>query len=366
MRSLLLSLFSLLFAATLAAQERTVRIGVLGIFHTKQFTLAPPPGGSLVLTAAGNTLILESQLHAAPARIRLAQGDLVLEANGQTFHASEIRVAARDAGPAEFLLGVPGKLTRPFRGLLEFRASGAELLAIVTMDLETAVASIVQAESAPGTSPEALRAQAVVSRSYLLAVRGRHSEFDFCDLTHCQFLREPPPAGSPAQLAATATRGLVLAWQGQPIAAMFTRSCPGHTLTPADVGLPGGPYPYSSVECELCRKDPVRWTRQLSLHDAAQLLLDGEAGRLALGRRLGWDAVPGNGYSIRREGDLAILDGIGQGHGIGFCQRGAKFMAESGSGFRAILAHYFPGAVILALPSNSISPPPPVASSTPR
>lgn len=363
MRAFLLSCLSLLLAATLSAQERTVRIGVLGIFHTKQFTLAPPPGGSIVLTAAGNTLIFDAPLRGAPARVRLAQGELLLEANGQTLRAAEIRVAARDAGPATFLLGVPGKLTRAYRGLLEFRASGAELLAIVTMDLESAVASIVQAESTPGTSPEALKAQAIVSRSYLVAARGRHSEFDFCDLTHCQFLREPPPVDSPAQLATTATRALVLAWQDQPIAAMFTRSCPGRTLTPADVGLPAGPYPYSSVECDICRKDPVRWTRQLSLHDAAQLLLDGEAGRLALGRRLGWDAVPGNGYSIRREGDLAILDGVGQGHGIGLCQRGAKSMAESGSDFRAILAHYFPNATVLPLPSNPpVSPP---ASSAP-
>ena len=49
---------------------------------------------------------------------------------------------------------------------------------------------------------------------------------------------------------------------------------------------------------------------------------------------------------IGREGDTVILDGVGQGHGIGLCQRGAKGMAESGASFREILSHYFPNTTL--------------------
>jgi len=37
-----------------------------------------------------------------------------------------------------------------------------------------------------------------------------------------------------------------------------------------------------------------------------------------------------------------VLEGVGQGHGVGFCQRGARAMAEEGADFRTILQHYFP------------------------
>jgi stage II sporulation protein D len=52
---------------------------------------------------------------------------------------------------------------------------------------------------------------------------------------------------------------------------------------------------------------------------------------------------------MRKEGEQAILRGVGQGHGIGLCQAGAKAMAEEGADFREILAHYYPKTVIITL-----------------
>ena len=39
-----------------------------------------------------------------------------------------------------------------------------------------------------------------------------------------------------------------------------------------------------------------------------------------------------------------VLEGKGWGHGVGLCQIGAAEMAAEGYGYRAILAHYYPGA----------------------
>ena len=137
-------------------------------------------------------------------------------------------------------------------------------------------------------------------------------------------------------------------FQDKPFAAMFSRSCGGRTLTPSDVGLPGSEYPYFSVLCDFCYRNPSRWARKLSPKDAA-LLAKGESGRLAVDRRLGWNAVPSNNFTSREEDGQVILEGAGQGHGIGLCQRGAKAMAGTGSGFRQILDHYFPNTALLPL-----------------
>src|SRR6202000_2046790 len=144
------------------------------------------------------------------------------------------------------------------------------LIPVISMDLETAVASAVQAESAPNAPLEALKAQAVASRSYYVSVNQRHEDFEFCDTTHCQFLREPPRKDSPASLATAETRGLILSYDEQAFAPMFTRSCGGQTRTPREIGLEEGSYPYFSVACKFCREHPMRWEARLSRSEAAE------------------------------------------------------------------------------------------------
>jgi len=194
-----------------------------------------------------------------------------------------------------------------------------------------------------------LKAQAVVTRSYFIAGKSRHHDFDFCDLTHCQFLRDPPNPESPAGVASSATHGLVITFKEKPVAAMFTRSCGGHTRTPAELGIRSSGYPYFSVRCDYCYENPSRWTRRISEHEAVRLLGKGEAGCLAVDRPLGWNAVPSNNFTARTEQRAVILEGVGQGHGVGFCQRGAKAMAEAGASFREIISHYFPNTALTSL-----------------
>ena len=71
----------------------------------------------------------------------------------------------------------PGKISRRYHGVLEVKAVAGILVPVVRMDLETAVASVVQAESAPDTPLEALQAQAVATRSYFIALARTSSRF---------------------------------------------------------------------------------------------------------------------------------------------------------------------------------------------
>ena len=352
MRWLCAALF--LLAPPLFAQSRphAVRIGVLGIFHSQQLTLSVADDKQLLVSADEQTLFLQARSECSSLSIRRYENALLLSGCGKEIRVRVVRATDRNQQPTQFRLTIPGKISRRYEGDLEIRATNRELIPVIVMDLELAVSSAVMAETNPGTPLEALKAQAVVTRSYFVAGAGRHEHFDFCDLTHCQALREPPPLGSAAAQAAAATKGLVLVFEGKTVATMFTRSCGGRTRTPQQLRLPQAEYPYSSVACAACEKDPVRWTRKLSAEDAALLSTKGENGRLAICRRLGWNAVPSNSFIAYAEEDTVILEGAGQGHGIGLCQRGAAYMAVQSLDFRGILAHYFPKTKIKPLDST--------------
>ena len=337
-------LLILLAGSRVFAQK--VQIGVLGLFHPHEITLSTAGTEAIVVTAGDKVFVLEPGARAGIAQIQASNAGLLLEFGGQLIHAEEIHAAGRNSSSTSFLLRVPGRVSRKYQGTLTARAIGGEIVPIVTMDLETAVASVVAAESDRDAPLEALKAQAVVTRSYLVAGKGRHHDFDFCDLTHCQFLREPPSPESPAAVAAAETRGLVITFEEKQIAAMFTRSCAGHTRTPAELGISFNNYPYYSVECEACYKSPKKWTCRISAQEAARLVGKGEAGRLAVNRRLGWSTVRSNNFTVQREDGEFVLVGAGEGHGIGLCQRGAKAMAEGGANFREIIGHYFPNTTI--------------------
>ena len=334
-------------SATAAASDLNVRVGVLGLFHPREFRVSAPAGQTLVLHAGNESVALESSSGTSTSTIHLSDARVVATTGTRVLSESKIFVAGRQNEPVDFILSISGKITRRYHGTLEIRPSAGALLAIVTLDQETAVGSVVAAESASGTPQEALKAQAIAARSYLVAGRGRHRDFDFCDTTHCQFLRNPPEAGSAVARAVNATRGLVLAYNSQPFPAMYTRSCSGHTRTPVQLGIPAASYPYYSVHCEYCRSHPVRWTSRIAASDATLLRSSDESSRLDIDRRLGWSTVPSNDFVEKIDGDQVILKGIGNGHGIGLCQSGAKAMAEKGATFSEILAHYYPNTTIV-------------------
>jgi len=326
-----------------------VRIGVLGLFHPRQLTISPPQGHAIVVCAGNERIVLEHSSGVHTASVLLNGSEIVLQSGTRTVRAHSLTMAGRKNEPVDFVLAVPRKIARHYHGTLEIRQSAGHLLAIVTMDREIAVASIVAAESTTETPLEALKAQAVATRSYLVASHGRHYDFDFCDTTHCQFLREPPAPGTAAANAVEATRDMVLAHKSVPFAAMYTRSCPGRTHTPAELGLPEAAYPYYPVECKHCREHPVRWSSRISAEDAATLRSSNEPARLRAARRLGWNTIPSNDFIVKKENGQILVKGIGQGHGIGLCQSGAKAMAADGADFRQILSHYYPNSTIVSI-----------------
>ena len=328
--------------------SKDVRISVMGLFHPQELRLSPAGNQGIEVVIDGQSRQLSRDAQAAV--IHLVGGRLAVQFGGDSgvisggvLHASN-EFAANSAG---FWLEVPGKLKRRYDGTLEIHAHGSQLEAVVSMPLETAVASVVAAESPPGASLEALKAQAVAARSFLVARQAGHTDFDFCDTTHCQFLRSPPAPGTEPDQAARATRGLILEWhddaasRDRPLAAMYARSCGGRTRTLREAGVRSDGYPYYPVRCDYCSRHPEVWQR------AAKGAPRTERERLAYNRIHGWGAMPS--LPVGATGSNGQIQGQGVGHGVGLCQLGSADMARQGATFAQILAHYYPNTKLASI-----------------
>lgn len=257
--------------------QPNVHISVLSCHQTDEFTLRPVAGGELVVEA-----------NIGP------HGELaILKNDNASLHVTGPTKATGHYGrPARFILGVPGHDEREYFGRLEIRPHGSHLIALVEMDIETAVASIVNGEGTEGLPIEARRAQAVATRSYLLAAKGlRHSGFDFCDQEHCQYLLSAPEPASASAKAAVSTHGQVLTYKGKVVAALYSANCGGHTRT---------------------------------LHQA------------------GWQDLAPHGENYPFFGVSCPLQGPVNGHRVGMCQSGAIEIARNGKEANDILSYYFP------------------------
>ncbi len=337
----------------------TVRIGVFSLFRPKELLLRPSNGSALDVAIDGRAQELPSSMRSIHVRASDGMVAVSLAPGSRILRGTSLRAQRAGEGvgvAARFWLEVPGKLRREYWGELKICAHGETLEAVVTMPLEIAVASVVQAESLAGAGVEALKAQAVAARSFFAAGSAGHSSFDFCDTTHCQFLRSPPAPRGAAAEAARATHGLILTWheedsaEERPLAAMYARSCGGRTRSLREIGRATASYPYYAVRCVYCSHHPEIWRREFSAQMEAEART--EQGRLRYNRIHGWGAIPSNGAELAegsQDDQRRWISGRGAGHGIGMCQLGAADMARRGASFAQILAHYYPNTRLSAM-----------------
>ena len=275
-------------------------------------------------------------------------------------------------------------------------SSGAIESTMRSVSLEEYLKGVLAAESSTESELEALKAQAVVSRTFTLKNLGRHAGegFDFCTTTHCQrYVMAGDDATQAASNAAaieravTETRGEVLRDdEGQLVDAYFGVACGGMTAnvqtlwgaTSAPGYLRGVPDDYCasmpyhhwtdiiSTEqlLKALRSDPqsdvgarlsdVIVTRRDATGRAELITLEGERRKvvrgwdfkLIVGRTLGWNLLKSSRFTVTRSGSGFIFRGSGFGHGLGLCQAGAHVMAQRGSTYRQILGKYFPGTSV--------------------
>lgn len=272
---------------------------------------------------------------------------------------------------------------RSYRGTVEVRKKkNGSLLVVNELDLEDYLMGVIAAEMPHDWEPEALKAQAVVSRTFALHEKkaaGRRLYHILATVNGQVYSGRQGERPGPVR-AVQETRGLVLTYAGEVIPAFYHSSCGGHTEDALELWSIDAPY-LKGVDCD-CQKISKygAWERRFSLASFASALrtrgyrLQGitgvktgsvtPAGRVRdveivgaggamsipaehLREAIGYDQVPSVFFETAVSGGDVVISGRGRGHGVGLCQWGAKTMAQEGYDYKSILRHYYPGTALV-------------------
>lgn len=255
-----------------------------------------------------------------------------------------------------------------------------------TMPVEDYVRGVVAAEGSTEQEPEALKALAIASRTFIYKNIGRHQldGYDFCTSTHCQRYLAASGSTVPARVkeAVEQTSGEVLRDADNHIVdSYFSASCGGKTANIATLWGGNAPSYLRGVGDEYCesqahhswidripeakllqalqsdprtnvgaqltniiisRRDETGRAQWITIQGERQATVSGWEFKIIVGRALGWNLLKSSRFEVSRSGMDYIFRGGGFGHGLGLCQEGAHVMAARGANYRQILQKYFP------------------------
>src|SRR5215208_2089126 len=137
----------------------------------------------------------------------------------------------------------PLKYQHAYRGSLVLTSDGKRVTVVNNVGLEQYLYGVVPSEMPHDWHAEALKAQAVVARSYALAVRRTGGAFDLYPDTRSQVYRGIEGEWSESNAAVDASAGEVLLYQGRVAVTYFFSTSGGRTAAISDVWR-SQPVPY--------------------------------------------------------------------------------------------------------------------------
>jgi stage II sporulation protein D len=270
--------------------------------------------------------------------------------------------------------------SKMYRGSLEVKWGAPGLMVVNTLDLEEYLYGVVAKEAPSQWEMAALRAQAIVARTYALYKRTRQANRDY-DVA-ALYIRDQHYEGYGAEHPRTTqavndTKGLVLTCHGELIPAYYHAESAGYTENSEHVWSAAHPC-LRAVKAPMHPASPyLQWSASVSLQDMrAALIKQGYAvgpirhlepvERSATGRimqlkishkagetvmrgtdfrlALGPEVIRSTLFTVQIRDGRALFNGQGWGHGVGLCQWCSQGMAELGYDYEAILTHYYQGA----------------------
>ena len=264
-----------------------------------------------------------------------------------------------------------------YSGVIEVWKGRNGLYIVNEIPLEDYIKGVVAAEVGSSWDMEALKAQAVVARTYALYQKqnGGMSKGPY-HITSSVLHQVYKGSNIPENImkAVNSTKGEVLTYEGSPIMAYYHSTSGGMTEDPAEVF--GKSYPYLKPVETSCERSPYyMWEKRIPVseierasnisgikdisidsytvsHRVREFVIsdDGSEHKIPakdLRKNLGWDKLPSTMITnIIQDGDSFIFEGKGYGHGVGMCQWTALDMAKSGMNYRDIIVKFYPGSII--------------------
>ena len=350
--------------ATLNKQE-TVRVAIKSKVNSVMVNISG--AGSYYDQASGTYMGRFAKV--ANARITVENGFLAI--NGKTgqgkYRSSRIMMVPEEGA----LINVDGV---NYRGQMEFISNGSTLTAVNHLGLEEYLCGVVPKETFASWPTEALKAQAICSRSYTIAKCEENYQKDY-DLTSPG---DQLYGGASAEAASTTaavygTAGNYLEYSGKPLLTFFHTCCGGATedgekiftyvrfypsgvTSPYCKGCKHYDWEYSIGAADLASKlkaagynpgnaAPLQVTKRFNSGRVAEIrigsaTLTGEQLRKAVG----YDVIKSTRFSVSLNGSVYTFKGNGWGHGVGMCQWCTKGMADQGMTHEKMLEHFYPGA----------------------
>ncbi|WP_157606177.1 SpoIID/LytB domain-containing protein [Schlesneria paludicola] len=285
-----------------------------------------------------------------------------------------------------------------YRGVVRlYRRTDGKVSAVNVLPVEEYLASVVDSEMPAKFPGEARKAQAVVARTYALYQAQQADSLAVYDLLSSQrsqkYLgveyrdatgRRLAGESESSRRAVASTRGVVCQSGGKLFCTYYSAVCGGRTVE-GKLVFKDAIDCLAPVDCEWCRESPhFRWTAEIdrtafqkralepvsrgALSDIRSIHQPVEVGRGSIPRfeihhgtrvatvtgidlreRMPTGLLASPHFRIDLEPSRVTFTGRGHGHGVGFCQWGAKGQADSGRPYDQIVLHYYPGAELVTL-----------------
>lgn len=266
---------------------------------------------------------------------------------------------------------------------------------IEELPLDTYVKGVVAAEMPADYEEEALKAQAVVARTYTIYTiihnNNKHENADLCDNSNCcqawiskddrlskweedkreQYLKK-------IEEAVDSTNGKIITYNGEVIDAFFHSNSGGVTETPVNV-WGGTNYPYLqsvqtageegykqySSEVKLTKDEFINKIKEthpnlnIDFNDehSIEIIEYTESNRVKtikigninlsgveIRKILGLKSTK---FEVKVDNDSVIFTVTGYGHGVGMSQTGADSMAKQNSSYEDIIHHFYTNVEII-------------------
>ena len=279
-----------------------------------------------------------------------------------------------------------------YSGILNLLVLDSEILVINILGIEKYLSSVVGSEMPAKWPLEALKAQAIASRTYALKQKG-NPIYDIDSTQKNQVYNGLESRTYKTARAVRSTRSLVLTYKNKLINALFHSSSGGMTENSQDVWK--NEYPYLSSVRDFDRNNPkLQWKKKFSSGELQKLFPEiggikkieilnitntGRVKNVKIFGKYGSDQI--SGVDIRKRMNLKstfmrfkfikdkkyisdndnsnnpiektlIVFGQGSGHGVGMSQWGARYMASKGQKAERILKHFYKGVGIKPFSKN--------------